>query len=472
MALQAGARRLVSIPLLLLALTIDTSALAQAQNAEFMDLGSAKPVLDALAADLPPDLKSGGSVDVKAWNRWVKGQDAEIRKRLERGEEDTLTNLLRLGVTYTKEHRIGRELLPYYGHSNLVDASADTRADDLIRALSAPAPSPGIIEMRAFLERKGYSFESPEERARLKKYLLSNLARMCDEFAVLREKLRSGGQSALSDLFSDRGISLDTNLWPDYDLDQELQSLLRSGVLEPGSVRRVAVVGPGLDFANKDDGNEYYPPQTTQPFSLVDSLLRLRLAAPDSLELFTLDISPLVNIHVSRIQKRARAGQSYTVQLPWNSTIPRAPKYLEGFIEYWNAWGAQIGADVPPIPAPAAIAKELRVRAVKIRPEIAARVTPVDMNIVFQRMPLALEQRFDLIIGTNIFVYYGPFEQSLARANLAAMLKPGGVVLTNDPLSEAVPGMLPKLSRVDFTVSAQPLMIQTIFCYQRSQSPE
>ena len=34
----------------------------------------------------------------------------------------------------------------------------------------------------------------------------------------------------------------------------------------------------------------------------------------------------------------------------------------------------------------------------------------------------------------NIFVYYGAFEQTLAELNLAAMLRDGGVVLTNDTL--------------------------------------
>ena len=49
------------------------------------------------------------------------------------------------------------------------------------------------------------------------------------------------------------------------------------------------------------------------------------------------------------------------------------------------------------------------------------------------------DKKFDLIIGTNIFVYYGSLEQSLARANLATMLKPGGFLLTN----EALPGNAP-----------------------------
>jgi chemotaxis methyl-accepting protein methylase len=77
-------------------------------------------------------------------------------------------------------------------------------------------------------------------------------------------------------------------------------------------------------------------------------------------------------------------------------------------------------------------AADIETRAVRIRPDIVRRLTPLDMNIVFQRLELATDQGFDLIIGTNIFIYYDAFEQSLARANLATMLRPGGYLLSND----------------------------------------
>ena len=45
--------------------------------------------------------------------------------------------------------------------------------------------------------------------------------------------------------------------------------------------------------------------------------------------------------------------------------------------------------------------------------------------------PLAAGDLYDLIVATNVFVYYEVFEQSLALANVAAMLRPGGVFLSN-----------------------------------------
>jgi hypothetical protein len=64
---------------------------------------------------------------------------------------------------------------------------------------------------------------------------------------------------------------------------------------------------------------------------------------------------------------------------------------------------------------------------------------PVDLNIVLERVSLAEANRFDLMVGTNIFIYYDAFERSLALENAGAMLKPGGLLLTNDRLPE-VPG--------------------------------
>ena len=57
--------------------------------------------------------------------------------------------------------------------------------------------------------------------------------------------------------------------------------MVEKGLLRPGSVQKIAIVGPGLDFANKEKGNDFYPPQTIQPFAMLDSLTRLGVARSD-----------------------------------------------------------------------------------------------------------------------------------------------------------------------------------------------
>jgi len=431
---------------------------------EFISLEAAQPVLEALTKEAPTDLRAIHPLDAKSWADWVKARDREVRERLIRGEEDTLVNLLRFGVTFTREYRIDDEYLVRYGQSSLVNSFAENRANDLIRAWRAPNPSEGLAQMRAFVQRRGYTLATPQGRAAVKKYLLDNLARLRDEY--LKYKAMPKDESRYQ-LFQDRGISLDANLWPEHLLNLAFQSLREKGMLKPGEVKRIAIVGPGLDFANKEAGTDFYPPQTIEPFSVMDSLLRLGLAKVDTVEVDTLDISPNVNVHVERMQKAAAKGRAYVLQLPWNTERPLSEAYQASFVEYWKKLGNQIGREVAPIPVPEAAAST-RTRAIEVRPEIAARVTPYDLNVVYERLNLPAERAYDLIIGTNIFVYYGDFEQSLARANVSAMLRPGGFLISNDKLPDKVPSGLKTALEVPVVISLSPGVQDTAFCYQRA----
>src|SRR5580692_8485751 len=94
-------------------------------------------------------------------------------------------------------------------------------------------------------------------------------------------------------LLQDRGVSLDTGIFPNFSIEQALRDLKNRGVLREGQVARVAVIGPGLDFIDKnpESSYDYYPQQTLQPFALYDSLVRLRLARDNALSMSILDIS-------------------------------------------------------------------------------------------------------------------------------------------------------------------------------------
>jgi len=419
-----------------------------------------------MSGSLPTELESPATQDPAQWSAWVLKQDLQIRERLDRGEEDTLTNLLRFGVTFTKEYRIDDESLPKYGSSSLVNAFAENRANDLIRAMASPNANEGIAHMRAFLEKKGYSFKTPEDRRKIKKYLLDNLARLRDEFL---HYLAQPKDESRFQLFQDRGISLDTNLWPDFLIDEHLRHMVEQGLLKPGSIHRVAVIGPGLDFANKEKGNDFYPLQTVQPFAVLDSLFRLGLADPATVEMCTLDISSDVNFHLERARKNAAAGRPYTVQLPWDTSARHTPEYRKDFVNYWQKLGDRIGEPVAPIAVPPGAAAETQTRAVKIRPEIVRRVSALDLNIVFQHLPPSPQQGFDLIISTNVFLYFNAFEQSLARVNMSLMLNPGGFVLSNDKLPGSVPAGLSDSLLTTQIVARDPDMIETMFSYEKKK---
>jgi hypothetical protein len=230
----------------------------------------------------------------------------------------------------------------------------------------------------------------------------------------------------------------------DFGIEQALDAMKAAGALRAGSVRRAALVGPGLDFVDKLDGYDFYPEQTIQAFALVDTLLRLELADSANLMVSAFDVSPRIVQHLDDARTRGRAGSRYSVVLPRNTDRPWSAE----LVEYWQRFGNWIGETLDKPPAAPASAGRVEVRAVSIRPDIVLAVTPVDLNIVTERLEESGGAPFDLIVATNILLYYDVFEQSLAAGNIAKMLKPGGILLTNNRIFE-LPGS--PLGGVGFT---------------------
>jgi hypothetical protein len=187
----------------------------------------------------------------------------------------------------------------------------------------------------------------------------------------------------------------------------------------------VAVVGPGLDFIDKAQGHDFHPVQMIQPFALADSLMRLGLATRPSIA--ALDISARVLDHLRHARRRARQGQAYR----WSLVLERNRPGLEidpEFVTYWRRAGDRLGTPVPAVVPPEI--RDAEARAVDVRPGAVLAVEGVDLNIVFERIPAHDEtSRFDLVVATNVLVYYEPFEQALAVSNIATMLRTGGLLL-------------------------------------------
>ena len=140
------------------------------------------------------------------------------------------------------------------------------------------------------------------------------------------------------------------------------------------------------------------------------------------------------------------------------------------FRSYWERLGDRIGEEVKAVDVPPS-AGSVQVRAVRVRPAIVISIIPQDLNIVLQRLePLAADERFDLIIATNILAYYDVFEQSLALVNVAKMLRPGGLFLTNNGLLELPTTPMEWVGDTDVTYMQLPGIgdtIDRIFWYRR-----
>jgi hypothetical protein len=459
-----------------LAFIIATAVSQQSKpQSRFLTYEEARPLLQSFDEILPAELKGkSAEAQAAAWPAWVKAQDAAVRERLRRGDEDTLVNFLLFGVSFTKLPRVtakelsaGREAQTQEALDKLINA----RIDDLINGLSSPGSNERLVFMRKLVTELGYRLGDPAGRTKLREYFLTNMLRTLREqesYARTLAAARLQGNPSeefieRSKLYRERGLSLDTTLAPNFAVEESLKAMKARGLwqkwIEAGGLRRVAVIGPGLDFADKSAGYDFYPEQTIQPFALIDSLLRLGLAKANELQVTAFDLSPRALDHLARARSRAIRGSPYVVQLPHD---PQA-KWKPELIKYWEAFGDQIGK--PALPAPAGMS-DLKLRAVRVAPSYVARVTPVDLNIVHQRM--AAPQNFDLVIATNILVYYDVFEQSLALANIESMLRDGGFLLSNNALLELPFSKMKSVDYLTVVYSDRPDDGDHIVWYQRS----
>jgi hypothetical protein len=105
---------------------------------------------------------------------------------------------------------------------------------------------------------------------------------------------------------------------------------------------------------------------------------------------------------------------------------------------------------------PPAAAGPVEIRGIAIRPQAVLSVTPADLNIVTERIEVPEDDRFDVIIATNLLLYYDVFEQTMASANIARMLRPGGFFLTNNRVFELPGSPLSGVGYVDVTYMSLP----------------
>jgi SAM-dependent methyltransferase len=389
-----------------------------------VSFATVKPVLEALANELPAGLKEANEAK---WKAWAQHEDYMVRSRLEQGALDSMINLLLFGTSFTTQPRV-------MTMHDSDDAVVQSRLHDLLQGLRNPGKNERLIFLRNVLRGSGMDPNSSAGYEKTKAFVLENLRRVVQEQVTFREQFdeatsesnQDAGLSKRSRVFRDRGISLDTTILSSFGIEGALRDMKGRAVLPERSITRVAVIGPGLDFTDKGFGYDFYPLQTLQPFAVYDSLIRLGLAEPGKIDITAFDISREVLAHLRRAHDRAKTGEKYVVQLP------REPwARVADAVQYWRSFGSKIGKPVAPIQPPPAL-KNLETRAVEIRPEVLLSCKPVDLNVVFEQFDRSATRRFDLIIATNVFLYYDTLEQALALQNISTLLKPAGFLLTND----------------------------------------
>jgi hypothetical protein len=458
--LAISSRRLFCLTLFSVVLLSATIVFSADKSVRYLTLADARETLELFADS---GISGSDITDPLAWDRWIREQDAQVRGRIDGGVEDSISNLVLYGTSYTGLPRFETPESAL-GTEGTISEAALARVNALCEALKGTKGQERIRFIRDYLKHKDVA---PSDTQR---FLTSNLQRFAQEQQAYQKKLdeaqKTGDFNQIlltrGTLYENRGLSADTSLMTNYALEDTLRALVAKGVLGEGKVRRIAVIGPGLDFTNKHNGYDFYPLQTIQPFAVMETALRLKLAKPDEIEVVTMDLNPAVNEHIARLVRDSRSGRPYALQLPRDTTAD----WPSGAVAYWEHFGEILGTQVKPLPVPQA-AGAVTLRAVAIAPRFAARVTPLDVNIVAQQLNLEKGSGFDLVIATNILVYYDLFQQGLAMANIAHMMNAGGIFLSNDTLSAHHVPSLVFLDRRSVSLAASGPYGDNVLTYRR-----
>ena len=256
------------------------------------------------------------------------------------------------------------------------------------------------------------------------------------EFVAQRD---ASPAAAVAELYRRRGLSTDTAVEAGYVVHLGLGVLK---ALEPTRrLRRVLIVGPGLDLAPRTALDEKAAPESYQPWAVIDAVVAMGLADRGALEVVAADINPRVVAHLRRAREHPPLLRVAT-SLRQSPTLTLAPE----FVDYVDRFGAAL-SDLPPGPA-RDLGQGERGKTVSVSARAARALRAAPLDIVTERLA---GERFDLIIATNILPYFDDPQLALALSNITAMLLPGGAFLHNEQrpvLGELTDGARPAAAAV------------------------
>jgi hypothetical protein len=425
------------------------------------------PFLELLREDfIPAELRGKSASELETiWPKWAADRNAAIRARVDGGDEDSIAYFALYGASFTKRPRATeKELAALVTSPDQAIAAMRPRLDDLLAAAAAPGTDERLQFAAQVFMRKGLDVSTAAGTQQARAFLEDRLRAIGSGSAGRASTVLDPTAATLETqtVFRDRGLSTDTSICTQHGIDEALSAVVGRAAIRTGTIRRVAIIGPGLDFTDKLEGYDFYPQQTIQPFAVIDSLMRYGLADPDGVDVVAFDLSARVLQHVGAARARAQQGMPYTVVLPHNTDRPWTP----ALVDYWGRFGNFIG-EAGKGPAAPSGAGHVDVRSVAVRPEVVRSMTARDVNIVLERPEI---EPFDLVIATNILIYYGVFEQSLALSNIARVLRPEGYLLSNSLIFEVPPNPIRRIGATDVKYMAVTGVGDTgdrIYWYQR-----
>jgi SAM-dependent methyltransferase len=380
-------------------------------------------------SDLPAALRHRWSTPAE-FAAYVRGVETDTDRRVAEGEREHVIYYALQSATFTTRPRIEPAIsgLAFVGklsqpeRSRLVEdpsylpnagwpPAERARVADLLNALRKGPVDARLAYFRELLSgRDAASVES----------LYPDYVRVA-RFLYRKEFLSGGDAATVSQLYQSRAHSSDTQIDAGFGVYLGLGT---ARALEPAlRMTSVLVVGPGLDLAPRTDLIEVVAPQSYQPFAVADALVALSLASERDLRIHSIDVNPRVVRFIEAVAREpitlhVFTGMAETTEQPFSAD----------YRTYVRQLGRAIGDEVAP---PRAIASDRRYQhSIAVRPSFARAMSAERLNIVSER--LVERGAFDLIVATNVLNYFDDRQLALALSNIAAMLRPGGLLLHNE----------------------------------------
>jgi hypothetical protein len=301
-----------------------------------------------------------------------------------------------------------------------VPSAVRSRAMALLRALDSSSTDSRLVYFRALVNTT-FSNRSQRAPSLFHEYLRVMRFVYEKEFVAQRSDRAA---DAVAQLYRTRGLSTDTAVEAGYLVYLGLGIVRSIHSAEPGfRIRRVLIVGPGLDLAPRTALVEEGPPESYQPWAVIDALLALALSYADDLVVVGADINLRV---VENLRRSHREPPTLTLvsAIRENDNVTLRPEYREYFADLGRAIG-----DVKTMGGPSAGTDWRLRKAVRVGRAAARPLAAEPLDIVTERLD---ERPFDLIVATNILPYFDDVELMLAMSNVAGMLAPGGAFLHNE----------------------------------------
>jgi SAM-dependent methyltransferase len=312
----------------------------------------------------------------------------------------------RARATFLDSGQAGRAAMP---------PAVEARTRDLLKAIETPGAD---VRLRYFgdlvrdisPDARGRTADIAREYLRVMRFVYNK------EF-VARHSPQPA--EAVGALYRTRGLSTDTAVEAGYLVSTGL-GILHS--LNPGRrLRRVLIIGPGLDLAPRTALLEVGDPESYQPWAVIDAALAQGLATLPDLEVVVADINPRVVSHLRRAKARPPALTLITELQDGGPTTLSTE-----FRDYFSRLGNAIAARPPGRPT---LLEGHLERIVSVGEAAAMTLRPVRLDIVVDRLDRG---DFDLVVATNVLTYFEDDELELALSGIRDMLAPGGVFLHNE----------------------------------------